>query len=84
MRPIVGDKDLQQCRAAGVGYIFNDFSHDAPSGVDYNILHTASCRTLAIANMHVEKYFAVDLQHAMNWLNTKRRDNWKRCPICAP
>jgi hypothetical protein len=84
MRKTTGESEFQHLRGAGTGYVYNDFSHDAPSGLANNILHAASCRTLERANMNVDKYFSQTQQEAMAWLNANRSNNWKVCPICTP
>ena len=84
MLQLIMEEDFQRHRASGLGYIYNDFSGSGASGVSYNILHLASCRTLLRANTNVDKYFAADLHEALTWLNAKRAQNWKRCPVCAP
>jgi hypothetical protein len=84
MRKISNEQDFQQCRAGGRGYIYNDFSRTGSDGMDYNILHVASCGTLARANTNVDKYFADDLADLVMWLDSNRRNNWRRCAVCAP
>lgn len=84
MRQLITEEDFQRQRASGHGYIYNDFSRAGASGVSYNVLHLASCRTLLSANTNHDKYFAADASEALTWLNTKRAQNWKRCPVCAP
>ena len=60
MRQLITEEDFQRHRASGRGYIYNDFSRAGASGVSYNVLHLASCRTLLRANTNVDKYFAAD------------------------
>lgn len=84
MRPITDEAELQRLAATGRGYIYNDFSGTGLSGVRFNILHRASCASMVLADLRFAKYFAADRHEVMAWLDTNRRNNWKRCPVCAP
>jgi hypothetical protein len=81
MRVIIDDGEFRQYRSTSGGYIYNDYSPDGAYG---NILHAASCFTLARANTKLDKYFAVELPDAVAWLDANRRDRWRRCELCAP
>jgi hypothetical protein len=86
MHAIHENADLLQCRQAGRGYIYNDYSGSNPTGHDYNILHAAECSMLARSNVRVPKVFFTDQQEALTWLNANRGPegaNWRRCRICG-
>ena len=84
MRRVATEPEFEAIRAAGAGFIFNDFT----SGADpqYNVLHAASCRWLARMNLGVAKiHFNADEDPA-TWINrTKGPEGigWKRCATCG-
>jgi len=84
MRQIIDEQELQSLIVEGLGYIYNDSSGTDATDVYANLLHTASCTTLELANLYVGKYFAPDLQEAVEWLNANRPNDWRVCAICAP
>ena len=67
-----------------MGYIYNDSSGTDAAGIYSNTLHAASCSTLGLANLYVDKYFTPDLEEAVLCLNANRGNNWTVCPVCAP
>lgn len=82
MNPIVDTAEMTRIRSDGAGYIYNDFSGAGPSGDSYNVLHKATCRRLENATVPPRKYFAHNVDTAVDWLNANREpegQNWKRC-----
>jgi hypothetical protein len=85
MEPIANTEELQTKRAGEKGYIYNDDQ----GGVEMHVFHRATCTTLALAKVPPRKWFSLDLQDAVNWLNAYRGEedvNWHRCsagdPLC--
>jgi hypothetical protein len=79
MTQITSEAELQRLHVEGEEFTYNDFSRDALSGVENNVLHVASCRTLNGANLQYDKYFALELTETLIWLVKNRAQNWKRC-----
>lgn len=83
------DAELQQCHAAGSGFVYNDFARKGAMGKEWNVLHKASCHWIrtAKANPNAPKYFSASLDEAVSWLNRERGPeglSWKRCGTCRP
>lgn len=84
MKEIETDAQLQVIHKAGEGFIFNDFSGIGKSGKEYNILHKASCSWVLKSNTNVHKIFFENEIEALEWLDAKRKANWKTCGTCKP
>ncbi len=82
MRTIRNDKELMALHTTGRGLIYNDFSRNASSGTEFNVLHASFCRSVLRMNTNVPKVFFDAPKEAVEWLQRNRRDNWKRCDIC--
>jgi hypothetical protein len=86
MRPLTDNAEFRSLVDAGDGYIYNDYSGHGAKGIQYNILHRASCGTLRQQSARVTgyygKYFAESLDQAARWLEANRPRNWKRCGMC--
>ncbi len=82
MKLVETDAELAALHASGRGLVYNDFSGHGPSGVKYNILHTASCTKLRIMTVDVPKVFFDRLDEAVAWLEKNRGTNWKICNSC--
>jgi len=76
MERVASEDAFQRFRAAGSGYIYNDFS---PRGSEGNILHGAACWSLGRASTAVDKYVSADMHTAVAWLDTHRAGRWRRC-----
>lgn len=94
MHRVQTNAELEAIHAAGVGFVFNDFTSGAASGKD-NVLHVASCpwvrRMLLRAEPQcrpsVRKIFFASINEARSWLAANRgqeRCGWKRCDTCRP
>lgn len=94
MHTISTNAGLADLHAAGIGYIFNDFT-SGPGGAKYNVLHEAGCgwvrRMLAGAEPQnqpsVRKFFFGTLSEALPWLASNcgpESIGWKRCATCRP
>lgn len=84
MKEIESDTQLQEIHDRGQGFVFNDFSGLGKSGTEYNILHKASCSWVLKSNINVHKIFFENEVEAIDWLDAKRRANWKPCKTCKP
>lgn len=84
MKDIETDAQLQVIHKAGEGFIFNDFSGSGKGGKEYNILHKASCIWVIKSNTSVHKIFFENEIAAIEWLDEKRRENWRACGTCKP
>ena len=89
MTPIDNTDALQKVCATGVGYIYNDFDGmTGGTGMD-NVLHKATCTTLANATVPPRKYFSPDPapMGAVTWLEANRGPEnirWKKCEANNP
>ncbi len=94
MHRIATNAELADLHAAGVGYIFNDFTSGSAGARD-NVLHETGCdwvrRMLAQAEPQnrpsVRKIFFATLSEALPWLESNRGTEsraWKRCTTCRP
>lgn len=78
MEPIANTEELRTKRAGKKGYIYNDDQ----AGPEMHVLHYATCTALIMATVPPHKYFSLDLQEAVSWLNVNRGQenaNWHRC-----
>jgi hypothetical protein len=94
MHRIVTNAELADLHAAGVGYIFNDFTSGS-AGARYNVLHETGCdwvRQMMVRadpqnRPSVRKIFFATLYEALPWLASNRGAEslaWKRCATCRP
>ncbi len=95
MHRIATNAELADLHAAGVGYIFNDFTSGSAGAKDNNVLHETGCdwvrQMLARAEPQnrpsVRKIFFATLSEALPWLASNRGAEgraWKRCATCRP
>ena len=74
----------KQILSQGKGYIYNDYSKATGSGVNYNVLHEATCWTLKRALPTIDKYYFETMAEATSWLDARRPQIWRACGTCAP
>jgi hypothetical protein len=84
MKRVATEEEFDALRAAGNGFIYNDFA--SGPNPQYNVLHSASCRWLDRMNLGVPKvHFAPD-EDPVVWLNRMKGPEdvaWKRCATCG-
>ena len=72
-------------KSSGDGFVYNDYSGNAPSGSIGNVLHRAGCPYIAKANTKKPKVFFDSIGDASRWISQQRGnegERWRRCNCC--